>query len=57
MNKPYMLMLTAEQKATIKEAADLAGQDMSAWLRGVALPIAKEQIRRAKRTERQLKIG
>jgi len=56
MTIPYMLMLTAEQKAIIKEAADLAGLDMSAWIRPILLKAARQQMLGAKFQERQLKI-
>jgi hypothetical protein len=34
---PLMVMVTAEQKAKFKQAADAAGLDLSAWIRTLAL--------------------
>jgi hypothetical protein len=47
MNVPLRVMLTAEQKALIEEAARLDQQDMTAWARPILLQAARERVARA----------
>ena len=37
---PLMVMVTADQKARLKRAAETAGLDLSAWIRALALQAA-----------------
>jgi uncharacterized protein (DUF1778 family) len=50
---PLMVMLSAEQKAIIKKAAEAAGLDMSTWIRSLALRAADSAARDQLQSERQ----
>jgi len=41
----FVVRLKQEEKDAIKEAADQAGQDMSNWIRRVALAAARKELR------------
>ena len=44
MNIPLRIMLTAEQKAIIEQAAAADGLDMTAWARPLLLQAAQERV-------------
>jgi uncharacterized protein (DUF1778 family) len=48
MDSPLMVMVTAEQKALIQQAAITAGSEMSAWIRPILLNAAKREIAKSK---------
>jgi len=48
MNVPLRIMLTAEQKRLIEEAAKLDQADMTAWVRPILLRAAHDRIVRSK---------
>jgi uncharacterized protein (DUF1778 family) len=44
MNIPLRIMLTAEQKALIEEAAQMDQVDMTAWARPILLQAARKRL-------------
>ena len=44
LNRPLRLMLTAEQDALIRQAAEQEGVDMTAWARPILLEAALKQL-------------
>jgi hypothetical protein len=44
MDRIFRIMLSAEQEATIREAATLAGLETSTWARSELLKIAKKML-------------
>jgi uncharacterized protein (DUF1778 family) len=48
MRVPLRIMLTADQKELIEQAAKLEGVDMTAWVRPILLQLAKERIGKGK---------
>jgi hypothetical protein len=51
MNVPLRIMLTAEQKAILDEAASTAQSELSAWARPILLQAAQDQL--AKKGQRK----
>lgn len=45
---PLRIMLTADQKKLITQAAELDGVDMTAWARPILLEAARERAARTK---------
>jgi hypothetical protein len=48
MDIPLRIMLTAEQRKLIRQAAERAGLDMTAWARPILLQAAKSQGKKRK---------
>jgi hypothetical protein len=44
MDKDLRIPVTAEQRATVNQAAGLAGSDMAAWARPILLDAAKREM-------------
>ncbi|MCX5637771.1 MAG: hypothetical protein NTX52_08790 [Planctomycetota bacterium] len=44
MDVPLIVMVTEEQKGLIKNAANAAGSDMSAWIRPILLKAARQEM-------------
>ena len=55
MNVPFRIMLTAEQKQVIDEAARLDGFDTSSWARPILLDAARSVIAKAEAGKKQKK--
>lgn len=51
MNVPLRIMLTAEQKALLDEAASVAQSELSAWARPLLLQAAQDQL--AKKSQKK----
>ena len=51
MNVPLRIMLTAEQKAIIEEAARLDQAEVAAWARPLLLQAAQQRLAKEKRKQ------
>lgn len=51
MNVPLRIMLTAEQKAMIEEAARLDQSEVAAWARPLLLQAAQQRLAKEKRKQ------
>jgi hypothetical protein len=51
MNVPLRIMLTAEQKAMIEEAARLDQSEIAAWARPLLLQAAQQRLAKEKRKQ------
>jgi uncharacterized protein (DUF1778 family) len=57
MNRPLRIMLTAEQDALIRQAAESEGMDMTAWARPILLEAAHERMEKVKDRKKTPKGG
>ena len=55
MNLPLRILLTAEQKALIEEAARLNQSDVAAWARPILLDAARSMIAKSQAGKKQKK--
>lgn len=55
MNIPLRIMLTADQKRVIEEAAKLDGLDMTAWARPILIRLAQQKIEAESKVLRKTK--
>jgi uncharacterized protein (DUF1778 family) len=53
MNLPLRILLTAEQKVLIEEAAKLEGLEISAWARPILLDAARSVIAKSQAAKKQ----